>query len=188
MAVKPIKIVFELDGDDIEYFKKLFQKAQRSASKLDPDQVLSEGKKLVKKIRNSKRVPPFVLQAIEPLDHLVHLLEDKDYEVPDSVRKEILATLAYFSDPHDLIPDSIPGLGYLDDAIMTRILEQQFEAELWGYRKFCTFRDRAEQRPWTSAARARLPERLADERRKIREQITERRTQRKGRGLFGLDW
>jgi len=187
MAAKPIKIVFELDEQDVEYFKKLFQKAQRSASKLDPDKVLAEGKKLVKKIQSSKRVPPFVLQAIEPLDHLVKLLEDKDYEVPSDVRKEILATLAYFSDPQDLIPDSIPGLGYLDDAIMTRILEQQFEAELWGYKKFCNFRDRAEQRPWTSTARARLPERLADEGRKIREQITERRT-RKGRGLFGLDW
>jgi len=188
MAAKPIKIVFELDHDDIEYFRKLFQKAQRNASKLDPAKVLADGKKLVKKIRASKRVPPFVLQAIEPLDALVHLLEDTDYDVPEGVRREILATLAYFSDPQDLIPDSIPGLGYLDDAIMTRILEQQFEAELWGYKKFCNFRDRAEQRPWTSTARSRLPERLAQEARKIREQITERRSKRKGRGLFGLDW
>jgi len=188
MAAKPIKIVFELDEHDVEYFRKLFQKAQRSASKLDPDQVLAEGKALVKTIRRSKRVPPFVLQAIEPLDDLIQLLEDKDYDVPTSTRKEILATLAYFADPNDLIPDSIPGLGYLDDAIMTRILEEQFEAELWGYRKFRTFRDRAEQRPWTSTARSRLPDRMDQERRKIREQITERRTRRKGRGFFGLDW
>jgi uncharacterized membrane protein YkvA (DUF1232 family) len=188
MADKPIKIVFELDADDVEYFKKLFQKAKRNAAKLDPQKVLTDGKKLVKKIRASKRVPHFVLQAIEPLDELVQLLEDKDYDVPADVRKEILAALAYFSDPQDLIPDSIPGLGYLDDAIMTRVLEQQFEAELWGYKKFCTFRDRAEQRPWTSTARARLPERLAHERHKIRDQITERRAKRKGRGFFGLDW
>lgn len=188
MADKPIKIVFELDKNDVAYFKKLFVKAQRSASKLDPDEVLAEGKALVKTIRGSKRVPPFVLAAIAPLDDLIHLLEDKDYEVPGPIRQEVLATLAYFADPEDLIPDSIPGLGYLDDAIMTRILEQQFEAELWGFRKFCNFRDRAEQRPWTSTARTRLPERLAQERAKIREQITERRTKRKGRGLFGLDW
>lgn len=187
MAAKPIKIVFQLHEEDVEHFRKLFQKAQRNVTKLDPDHVIGEGKKLVKKIRSSKRVPPFVLEAIEPLDQLIRLLEDEDYDVPNATRKEILATLAYFSDPDDLIPDSIPGLGYLDDAIMTRILEQQFEAELWGYRKFCTFRDRAEQRPWTSAARKRLPERLAAERAKIREQIDERR-QKKGRGFFGLDW
>jgi uncharacterized membrane protein YkvA (DUF1232 family) len=187
MAAKSIKIVFQLHEEDVEHFRKLFKRAQRNVTKLDPDHVIREGKALVKKIRSSKRVPPFVLEAIEPLDQLIRLLEDEDYDVPASTRKEILTTLAYFSDPDDLIPDSIPGLGYLDDAIMTRILEQQFEAELWGYRKFCTFRDRAEQRPWTSTARKRLPERLAGERAKIREQIEERR-KRKGRGLFGLDW
>ena len=188
MAAKPIKIVFELDSQDVEYFQKLFKKAQRNASKLDPDAVIAEGKALVKTIRRSKRVPPFVLQAIEPLDDLIHLLEDKDYDVPKETHKEILATLAYFADPDDLIPDSIPGLGYLDDAIMTRILEDEFEAELWGYRKFRTFRDRAEQRPWTSTARKRLPDRLVEERAKIREQIIVRREKRKGGGLFGLDW
>lgn len=188
MATKPLKIVFELDKDDVAYFRALFAKARRNASKLDPAAVMAEGKALVKKIRRSKRVPNFVVQAVEPLDDLIALLEDKDYSVPGNTRKEILATLAYFSDPNDLIPDSIPGLGYLDDAIMTRLLEEEFEAELWGYRKFRSFRDRAEQRPWTSAARERLPGRMADENAKIREQIKERRNKKKGKGFLGLDW
>lgn len=185
MASKSLKIVFELDKDDVEYFRALFRKARRNAAKLDPDAVLRDGKALVQKIRASKKVPPFVLQAIEPLDDLIQLLEDEDYAVPAGTRKEILTTLAYFSDPNDLIPDSIPGLGYLDDAIMTRFLEEQFEAELWGYRKFRTFRERAEQRPWTSTAKNRLPKRLAEERRKIREQVTERRSSRGKRGFLG---
>jgi len=188
MAAKPIKIVFELDEEDVDYFRKQFQKAQRNAAKLDPEKVLADGQALIDRIRKAKRVPHFVQEAIKPLDDLIHLLKDDDYEVPANVRKEIVTTLAYFSDPNDLIPDSIPGLGFLDDAIMTRILEQQFEAELWGYRKFCSFRDKAEQRPWTDTARKRLPERLAQEREKIRQQIEERREKRKGRGLFGLDW
>jgi uncharacterized membrane protein YkvA (DUF1232 family) len=185
---KPIKIVFELDQDDVEHFRSLFRKARKNVAKLDPEAIVREGKALVKKIRSSKKVPHFVLQAIEPLDDLIHLLEDADYGVPSGTKKEILATLAYFSDPHDLIPDSIPGLGYLDDAIMTRFLEEEFEIELWGYRKFRTFRERAEHRPWTKAARERLPKRLDEECRKIRDQINERRARRKGKGLLGLDW
>ena len=187
MAAKSMKLVFELDKDDVEYFRGLFKKAQRNAAKLDPKKVIRDGKTLVKKICASKRVPPFVLQAIEPLDDLIQLLEDKDYAVPDATRKEVLATLAYFSDPDDLIPDSIPGLGYLDDAIMPRLLEEEFEAELWGYRKFRTFRERAEQRPWTSTAKERLPKRLAQERQKIRAQGDERR-KKKGKGFLGLGW
>ncbi len=187
MAAKSFKIVFELDEEDVKHFRSLFRKARRNAAKLDPDDVIGEGKALVKKIRGSKKVPPFVLAAIEPLEDLIGLLEDKDYGVPAGTRKEILAALAYFSDPADLIPDSIPALGYLDDAIMTRFLEEQFDAELWGYRKFRTFRERAEQRPWTSVARQRLPKRMVEERKKIREQITERRQKRK-KGFLGLDW
>ncbi len=185
---KSFKIVFELDEEDVDYFRSLFRKARKNAAKLDPEAILRDGKELVKKIRTAKKVPHFVLQEIESLDDLIQLLEDADYGVPSGTRKEILAALAYFSDPQDLIPDSIPALGYLDDAIMTRFLEEQFEAELWGYRKFRTFRERAEQRPWTQTARERLPRRMAEERKKIREQITERRTKRKGRGFLGLDW
>lgn len=185
MANKSLKIVFELDAEDLDHFRGLFKKARRNASKLDPKKVIRDGQKLVKEIQGSKKTPSFVRKAVEPLDDLVQLLQDEDYAVPKDSRQEILATLAYFSDPQDLIPDSIPGLGYLDDAIMTRLLEEEFEAELWGYRKFRTFRERAEQRPWTQTARDRLPKRLEEERNKIRTQIVERRRKRKGRGFLG---
>jgi uncharacterized membrane protein YkvA (DUF1232 family) len=187
MAARSFKIVFELDEEDARHFRSLFRKARRNASKLDPDEVISEARALVKRVRGSRKVPPFVLSAIEPLEDLIEALEDKDWSPPAAVRKEVLAALAYFAEPADLIPDSIPALGFLDDAIMTRFLEEQFEAELWGYKKFRTFRARAEQRPWTSVARERLPRRLQEERKKLRDQISERR-QRKKMGPFGLDW
>ncbi len=184
MATKSLKIVFELDAEDLDHFRGLFRKARRNAAKLDEKKVIRDGQDLVKKIQKSKKTPHFVRKAVEPLDDLTQLLKDDDYAVPAGTRREILATLAYFSDPQDLIPDSIPGLGYLDDAIMTRLLEEEFEAELWGYRKFRTFRERAEQRPWASPARQRLPKRLVEERKKIRDQITERRSKKK-RGFLG---
>ena len=64
----------------------------------------------------------------------------------------MLAALAYFSNPEDLIPDHIPGLGFLDDAIMVKFIEEEFKHELWGYRKFRKLRDVSEQRPWASRA------------------------------------
>ena len=51
---------------------------------------------------------------------------------------------------------------------MIKFLEEEFEHELGGYRKFCRFRDGAEQRPWTSVASDRLPRRLAEQRKEIR--------------------
>ena len=96
------------------------------------------------------------------------MIEDPDYDPPRTVSERVLGALAYFANPGDLIPDDIPVFGFLDDALMVKIVEQEFQHELWAFRKFRKFRDGAEQRPWTSTAKDRLPKRLADERRKLR--------------------
>ena len=98
----------------------------------------------------------------------------------------MLAALAYFSNPEDLIPDHVPGLGFLDDAIMVKFIEEEFKNELWGYRKFRKFRDGAEVRPWTKIAKDRLPKRLAAERAKIRSDIDrkKRNDAEKGKTAF----
>ena len=65
--------------------------------------------------------------------------------------------------------------GFADmDAIMIRLVEDELKHELWGYRKFCKFRDGAEQRPWSSIAKGRLPGRLKERRDQIRTGIRER--------------
>jgi hypothetical protein len=65
-------------------------------------------------------------------------------------------------------------VGFLDDALMIKMVEEELRHELWGYRKFIKFRDGAEQRPWSSVARGRLPGRLKQKRDEIRQAIRER--------------
>ena len=84
------------------------------------------------------------------------------------MKTEVLAGLAYFANPEDLIPDQVPALGFLDDAIMVKFVEEEFKHELWGYRKFRGLRDSPEQRPWTTLGSDRLRQRLEADRRRIR--------------------
>ena len=70
---------------------------------------------------------------------------------------------------------------------MIKFLDDEFQHELWAYRKFSKFRDGAEQRPWTKVARERLPRRLKEKREEIRDEIALRREKaqaREGKGLF----
>lgn len=182
-----MKITFTLDETDLAYFKDLFRKVKKHASALESDKVIADVKDLIGRVRASKKMPSFVLEAIGNLEALIQMLEDKAYALPPKIAGEILAGIAYFSNPQDLVPDSIPGLGYLDDAIMIKFLEEQFEHELAGFRKFCRFRDGAEQRPWTDVATDRLPRRLAEKRKEIRAEIESRQTaaREKRRGFFG---
>jgi uncharacterized membrane protein YkvA (DUF1232 family) len=168
------KVTFTLDESDANYFQSLYRKAKKGAKTQSPDQIIHDAREIVKDVRSSKKTPAFVEEAITVLADLVDLIQDEDYAAPQKVRKEVLAALAYFSDPEDLIPDHIPGLGFLDDAIMVKFIEDEFKHELWGYRRFRKSRDASEQRPWAATAKGRLKERLAADRKKIRGSIAER--------------
>ncbi len=111
---------------------------------------------------------PFVIDAIDVLADLTDLVQDEEYAAPKKMRDAVLGAIAYFSNPDDLIPDNVPRLGFLDDAIMIKFIEEEFQHELWGYRKFCKLRDSTEQRPWSRPARERLSERLERDRSRIR--------------------
>lgn len=188
MASK-FKVTFTLDEADARYFRALYGKAKREAADLEPEQIIREARAIVQRVRASKKTPSFVLDAISVLADLTDLIQDEDYAVPKSVSAQVLAAIAYFSNPQDLIPDHIPGLGFLDDAIMVKFIEEEFKNELWGYRKFRKLRDESEQRPWSSAGRERLKKRLDSDRKKIRAEIAKREAKdslkKKARGHLG---
>ncbi len=187
MATTSMKISFTLDETDLSYFRDLFKKVKKHGAELDREKVVAEVKALISRVRAAKKIPNFVLDAIGNLEDLIKMLEDKDYALPPKIAADILAAVAYFSNPHDLVPDTLPGFGYLDDAIMIKFLEEQFEHELAGYRKFTRFRDGAEQRPWTGVASERLPRRLAEKRKELRAEIEKKQVaaREKRPGLFG---
>jgi uncharacterized membrane protein YkvA (DUF1232 family) len=172
------KISFSLDEGDVAYFRKLFRSARKQVAEQDIAEVLAAVQALVDRVRAAKKTPSFVQESVAVLEDLKQMIEDADYELPKAPRTEVMAALSYFANPEDLIPDQIPGLGFLDDAIMIKMLENEFKHELWGYRQFRKFRSGAEQRPWTTVARQRLPQRLDDQRHKIRAEVDRRKKER----------
>lgn len=196
MAPK-FKVTFELDERDAAYFRSLYREAKRNASRMDPKKILRDARKLVESVKESQRVPAFVAEAISTLQDMTDIIEDEDYAAPQSVKNQVLAALAYFANPEDLIPDHIPALGFLDDAIMVKFVDDEFKHELWGYRKFRGFSAPSEQRPWTDIGRERLKKRRDAYRKEIRAEINKRKAAesarrkaakasgRKGRGFLG---
>jgi uncharacterized membrane protein YkvA (DUF1232 family) len=176
MSATSFKITFKLDEEDAKYFKSLFRKAKKASADIDEEEILGATRALVKSVRQNKKTPSFVIDAIDTLQDLTEIIEDKDYAAPKKVSSDVVAAIAYFANAEDLIPDDIPVLGFLDDAIMIKFVEEQFKHELHAFRKFRKFHRGAEQRPWTNVASARLPGRLSAMRAKLRAEV-ERKVQ-----------
>jgi uncharacterized membrane protein YkvA (DUF1232 family) len=112
--------------------------------------------------------PEFVQERISKLALLVQMLEDQRWRLTGADRARVLNVLAYFVDPDDLIPDRIPGLGYLDDAIMVELVLQELRHEIEAYQKFCEFHEVRRTRPReTAAKRSQLQGRMRRNRREI---------------------
>jgi len=172
--MRKFKVAFALDESDADYFRSLYRKAKQGTKELDAAEIIAGARKIVTQVRSSKKTPQFVIDAIAVLADLTDLIQDEEYAAPRRVREEVLAAIAYFSNPEDLIPDYVPGLGFLDDAIMVKFIEDEFKHELWGYRKFRKLRDASEQRPWAIPGSERLKKRLDADRRRIRGEIAQR--------------
>jgi uncharacterized membrane protein YkvA (DUF1232 family) len=69
------------------------------------------------------------------------MLDDSEWPLEDDDRNRIKAAVGYFALQKDMIPDKIPGLGFLDDALMAEIVARELKPELDGYRDFCEYRD-----------------------------------------------
>jgi len=186
-----IKISFTLDDDDLKYFRTLIGEARKYAQGHQASEVIAAVRGTVSKARQTPKLPGFAGEAIDALESLIDMVEDKDWALPKAISDRVVSALAYFAQPQDLIPDHVPGLGFLDDAIMIKIVEQEFEYDLDGYREFRRFREGAEQRPWTNVARERLPRRLKEKRDEIRARIEDkkaRRAEKRRAGGFGRFW
>ena len=184
------KVTFQLDESDADYFRSLYRKAKRGAAEHEPELIIQAARDVVKRVRSAKKTPHFVIEAIEVLADLTDLIQDDAYAAPEKVKSEVLAALAYFTNPEDLIPDHVPGLGFLDDALMVKFIEEEFKHELWGFRRFRDRRDSTEQRPWASPASERLQQRLDADRRRIRAEIEARKAKEATRRKTGscLGW
>jgi len=146
MSIEPsIKVSFELNKNDIKYFRARLKRSREAAGAQDDAAVIEGAAALVGEAGGSD-APAFVRSRIETLKRLIEMVRDEQWRLEGRDRARVLDALAYFADPDDLIPDRIPGIGYIDDAIMIELVARELKHELKSYEDFCTFRNQPKSR------------------------------------------
>jgi len=174
-----MKISFELSDKDLRYFRKVLQKVRKGRSAGNEDLILREAHALLTEVEATE-APEFVRNRISQLGKFIEMLDDKDWRLEGGDRKRVRNALAYFADPDDLLPDSVPGLGYLDDAIMVELVVQDLKHEIDAFDAFCEYRkqrkkSKSEGEGGLDKRRASLQGRMRRRRRADRERHSVRR-------------
>ncbi|CCQ12310.1 hypothetical protein PALB_32110 [Pseudoalteromonas luteoviolacea B = ATCC 29581] len=140
-----LEINLELTDADLAHFRQLMDEAISKSSKLSDEEIISRAHALVEKMESAP-LPQFVQSRLMSLSALINAVQDEEWQMPEDEKKEIMTSLAYFSEPEDIVPDHVPVIGYLDDAIMIELVLQNLSLDLKAYREFCGFRATEEAR------------------------------------------
>lgn len=163
-----MRISFELDDADLKHFRLIMNESRKAARGLAPEDIVAAAQQLLDNSPQSG-APGFIVERFDKLRLMIRMVSDIEWRLPHQETTRVLNALAYFAEPEDLIPDHIPGLGFLDDAIMIELVVRELRHEIEAYQDFCDYRERlsakgdgrhASREGWLDARRKELQARM----------------------------
>jgi uncharacterized membrane protein YkvA (DUF1232 family) len=79
---------------------------------------------------------PNIQDMIQTVKMLFDMIRDKNFTIEWSSKALIIGGLLYFISPIDFLPDFIPVLGYIDDAVVISFVIKAIVAEVDRYKAF----------------------------------------------------
>ncbi len=183
----PLDITFTLSDSDLNHFQAIVDKA-KTAMESDENTVNIEAaaRQLIKDAKSTD-LPAFIDDRLSQLQIVIDMIGDDEWQLSEQERRRVLGALVYFCDPEDLIPDHIPGLGFLDDAIYVELVIRELKAEIESYEEFVEYRAAEEQRRAEQGEDTKVgrEEWLADKRAALHARMRKRRG---SKGPGGSSW
>jgi uncharacterized membrane protein YkvA (DUF1232 family) len=134
----PLTIALTIGDDDLRHFRAQMRRARSAAKEAGDDVIVTASRGLLEKVRRVS-VPEFVHNRLEKLETLIEMVDDERWAIPKDVRTRVLGALAYFVQPQDMIPDHVPVLGFVDDAIMIELIVRELRHHIEAYEDFQRF-------------------------------------------------
>jgi uncharacterized membrane protein YkvA (DUF1232 family) len=172
-----VSISVELTDRDLRFFRDAVRKSRAAVRDADEQEIIEAIQSVVDVIRVECPLPDFIARRLPDLDSMIAMLKDAEWKLPKLDRERLVATFVYFGDPEDIVPDDIPGIGFIDDVILIELLIRDLRHVREAYADFCKYRssyadngDRITKRRRLEAKRKQLHGRM--KRRQKRDRTT----------------
>jgi uncharacterized membrane protein YkvA (DUF1232 family) len=170
----PMEIAFELSDNDLEHFREVMHRARENSSETPRKEIIDNASALLDKVNNSE-TSDFIRDRMNQLETLIGMVVDEGWGLKEEDRRPVVEALTYFAEAEDLIPDDIPGLGFLDDAIMIEMVCRELEPEIQAYRDFVVFRAAESFRLGKDSATVKRADWLEGRRKQLQTRMRRRR-------------
>ncbi len=163
-----LRVAFDLEETDLEYFRSIIRRAGTSARKGSEEEIVAHAETVINEVKAAD-LPAFAAQRIDRVGGLIDMLRDDEWNLTGSERNNVVTALAYFAEPKDVIPDDVPVLGYIDDAIMIELIMRELKHEIEAFDDFRRYQREEASRnrdpnlgreDWLEAKRRELHQRM----------------------------
>ena len=110
-----ISKIFELTDEDKAKYQLMIDKIDLSKS----SEVINTLNSKLDSLIDSKRLNSIETDLIKNVSVLLNIYQTYP-DLTDSIKRRIIFAISYFCNSDDDIPDVVPQIGYLDDAVVAR--------------------------------------------------------------------
>jgi hypothetical protein len=142
----------ELRESAVQRFNALLAQIAPNAPRVSADQLVTLARWLQDQPR--EHAVAILSERLARAEHLRRMLNDSDWDVGVDTRERARMLISYLQQVDDLIPDTQPLVGHLDDALLVELAWPAFADETLDYGDFCRFR--ASERPRGTPRERRL--------------------------------
>lgn len=120
-----ISKIFQLTEEDKAEYKLLINKVDLN----DASKIIDMLNSKLNTMTTSKSLNSIETDLIKYVSVLLNIYQTYP-DLTDSIKRRIIFALSYFCDSNDDIPDVVPEIGYLDDAVVARWVIESVGQEL----------------------------------------------------------